>query len=248
MGTAIDRTERGAIASFAIGVCRHYRKDAGVRAAGTPRPLQVIPGIRPVPFSRRLRYCTVWTVYRGSTLAAPSKREKILASAARIVADAGAAHLTIDAVAAEARVSKGGVLYHFPSKRALLEGMLERLIEQLQARTDTLRAGLPDPSSAPLMARVLQEYDMAPAERAMSRAILAAAAENPAMLAGARQLVREAFAEVADASRPAELGWVVLLAVEGLRFLEMLNLLPFTKADRNRVHEALLKLAQEHSL
>jgi len=57
-----------------------------------------------------------------------SKRSVILEAAARRVAQSGAAHLTIDAVAKEAGISKGGLLYHFPSKEALLVGMLEQLL------------------------------------------------------------------------------------------------------------------------
>jgi AcrR family transcriptional regulator len=54
----------------------------------------------------------------------------ILAAAARIVDARSAGHLTIDAVACDAAVSQGRALCYFPSKRALLEGMLERLLEQ----------------------------------------------------------------------------------------------------------------------
>ena len=45
----------------------------------------------------------------------------------------GVANLTFEEVAREARVSKGGVLYHFGSKEALTEAMIERFI----ARFDT---------------------------------------------------------------------------------------------------------------
>jgi AcrR family transcriptional regulator len=37
--------------------------------------------------------------------------------------------MTLEAVAREADVSKGGLLYHFPSKEALISGMVRRLIE-----------------------------------------------------------------------------------------------------------------------
>lgn len=53
-------------------------------------------------------------------------RQRILTAACAIVVRDGYASLTLDAVAKEAAVSKGGLLYHFPSKRALLEGMVEQ--------------------------------------------------------------------------------------------------------------------------
>ena len=178
---------------------------------------------------------------------APSKRAKILEAAASIVEAEGAAHLTIDAVACTARVSKGGVLYHFPTKQALLEGMLESLLEQVAARTDAWRASHGSASNGALVARILEEHGQQPGERAMSRAILAAAAENPDLLQGTRDLVRQSFAEAADGSKPPELGWVLLLAVEGLRFLDMLKLLPLSVRERDRVHAYLLDLARNHA-
>ena len=49
-----------------------------------------------------------------------SARERILEAAERVITEVGAAHLTLDAVAQAAGVSKGGLLYHFPSKESLL--------------------------------------------------------------------------------------------------------------------------------
>lgn len=180
-------------------------------------------------------------------MAAPSKREAILEAAARVVENVGAAHLTIDAVASAAAVSKGGVLYHFPSKQALIEGMLQRLLVQMTERTAAYRRAHDASGNADLVARIVAEHDQRPADRAMSRAILAAAAEDPALLAPARQSVREAFDEAAAGSDSPTMGWVLLLAVEGLRFLEMLDLLPLTKADRERLHGNLLDLARKHA-
>lgn len=54
-------------------------------------------------------------------------RAKLIAAAAAVIRRDGAQALTLDAVAAHAGVSKGGLLYHFPSKDALVEGMLDRL-------------------------------------------------------------------------------------------------------------------------
>ncbi|MBV9299328.1 MAG: helix-turn-helix transcriptional regulator, partial [Verrucomicrobia bacterium] len=48
-------------------------------------------------------------------------RELILEAAEEIVAKRGPAHLTLETAATEAKVSKGGLFYHFRSKEALLE-------------------------------------------------------------------------------------------------------------------------------
>lgn len=41
--------------------------------------------------------------------------------------------MRLDAVAVEAGVSKGGLLHHFPSKRALIQGVVERLADRFEA-------------------------------------------------------------------------------------------------------------------
>lgn len=180
-------------------------------------------------------------------MAIHSKRALILESAANIVETSGAAHLTIDAVASAASISKGGVLYHFPSKQALLEGMLERLLEQYAARKAAHRQAQDESVNAALLAHILAEYEQTPAERAMSRAILAAAAEDPELIAPARAVIKDAFEDTAAGSNPPEMGWVLLLATEGLRYLEMLKLLPLSEVERQRIHTHLIDLAKAHS-
>lgn len=52
---------------------------------------------------------------------------RLLDVAAQTLRDQGMAGLTLDAVAKEAGVGKGGLLHHFPSKDALVEAVLRRL-------------------------------------------------------------------------------------------------------------------------
>jgi AcrR family transcriptional regulator len=57
-------------------------------------------------------------------------REKILEAAEHHVLEHGASSLTLDAVAKAAEISKGGLLYHFPSKDELIKGLVKRVYEQ----------------------------------------------------------------------------------------------------------------------
>jgi AcrR family transcriptional regulator len=56
--------------------------------------------------------------------AAAQTRERLIDAAVQTIHAVGAANLTLDAVAKEAGVSKGGLLHHFPSKDALMEAVL----------------------------------------------------------------------------------------------------------------------------
>jgi AcrR family transcriptional regulator len=56
-----------------------------------------------------------------------SSRERILDSFEDALIREGERAATMEAVAAAADVSKGGLLYHFPSKEALVDGLADRL-------------------------------------------------------------------------------------------------------------------------
>ncbi len=60
-------------------------------------------------------------------MAKPTAKERILDSYEEILIEQGPGGITLEAVAAHAGVSKGGLLYHFGSKEALVEGLMERL-------------------------------------------------------------------------------------------------------------------------
>ncbi len=56
-------------------------------------------------------------------------RDRLLDAFEGLLIAHGVRAATLDAVAAAAEVSKGGLLYHFPSKAALAQGQRERLAE-----------------------------------------------------------------------------------------------------------------------
>jgi AcrR family transcriptional regulator len=68
-----------------------------------------------------------------------SARDRILDSFVGIVCDDGERVATLDAVAAKAGVSKGGLLYHFGSKAALVAGLCERLQDLSANDVDKMR-------------------------------------------------------------------------------------------------------------
>ncbi|MDO5628782.1 MAG: TetR/AcrR family transcriptional regulator [Mobilicoccus sp.] len=56
-----------------------------------------------------------------------STRDRILDALETVLVEAGPAGATLEAVAAKAGVSKGGLLYHFGTKEALFTGLCDRL-------------------------------------------------------------------------------------------------------------------------
>ena len=56
--------------------------------------------------------------------------EQLLEAAETVILRKGIGNLTLSAVAAEAGMSKGGLLHHFPTKNNLIESLVVRSAEQ----------------------------------------------------------------------------------------------------------------------
>lgn len=67
-------------------------------------------------------------------------RDRLLDAFEGLLIAHGPRAATLDAVAAAAEVSKGGLLYHFPSKAALVQGQRERLAALGEADVAAMRA------------------------------------------------------------------------------------------------------------
>lgn len=173
-----------------------------------------------------------------------SSREKILDAAAELVAEIGAGRLTLDAVAERAGLSKGGLLYNFPTKDALLQAMIQRMIDQTAEAKEGLRARLePGPNlEARVITSTLLNMCCGGKMQEVATGMMVAAAENPRLLDPVRHVIAETLQQVkanSDDLDTALLGW---LAVEGLSSLEMHNLSPFSDQDRERIVQAINRL------
>jgi AcrR family transcriptional regulator len=63
-------------------------------------------------------------------------RDRLVRCAIDILVNQGNEALTLDAVAHAAEVSKGGLLYHFPNKEALITGIIQHLIDDFNAEIE----------------------------------------------------------------------------------------------------------------
>jgi AcrR family transcriptional regulator len=61
----------------------------------------------------------------GRSVSRSATRRRLLDAAVAVVRREGPRALTLDAVAAEAGVSKGGLLYHFATKDDLVDALIE---------------------------------------------------------------------------------------------------------------------------
>jgi len=173
----------------------------------------------------------------------PSSRDGMLDAAEAVVVEAGATRLTLDAVAKKAGASKGGVLYHFPSKDALLEALIERLVTRNQHALQIAVDALPKGKSRTLKGYVVNSLGDPLHTDRVSGALLAAIAGEPKLLDRVRGFFSARFPLLARGV-PFERAAVVHIATEGLWFMELMQVSPFSKAQRARVAKALLQLAE----
>ena len=68
----------------------------------------------------------------------PAAREAVLDAFERILIDGGERAATLEATARTAGVSKGGLLYHFASRDALVDAVLARFVELVDADIEQL--------------------------------------------------------------------------------------------------------------
>jgi AcrR family transcriptional regulator len=169
-------------------------------------------------------------------MARPSKRAQLLDAATAVIRRDGARALTLDAVAAEAGVSKGGVLYHFGSKRALIDGLIGSWLDDFGAR---LGAG----EFAASYVRACDLSGAAPEVSASEFGMLAALIDDPEVLEAARERYAEWMERMLGGALAREDAWLVRLAADGLWYSDLLGIAPPQGDDRRRLMARLLALA-----
>jgi AcrR family transcriptional regulator len=178
---------------------------------------------------------------RGSSLT----REAILRAADRVVVEGGVSGMSLEAVAREAGVSKGGLLYHFPTKEALISGMIGRLIEGFRdalGRELARERGSASGRWSRAYARASFSEDRWYLQ--VSAGLLAAVAEDPALLDPLRRGFEDGQRWAERDGIDPSVGTLVRLAADGLFFAELFGFAPPEGRLRERVLEALLSLTK----
>ncbi len=178
-------------------------------------------------------------------MARETSRETILDSAQAVVLDRGASHAPLAAVAERAGLSKGGVLYHFQTKDALLAALVDRMVAQFTTEVQTQSRRLGGDRSRALEAYVEAVFAMGEQMSDAASALLLALSSNPALLEPLRVLYREHHRDLLRARVGREQAAVVSLALDGLWLLEMFQISPLSPEDETRIKSLLLRMAAE---
>jgi AcrR family transcriptional regulator len=169
-----------------------------------------------------------------------SHRETLLDAAEAIVTEQGVGELTLEGVAARAGVTKGGLIYHFKTKEALLQALVERLIEHIEARYREKTAVQGENLKVLLITMVNDTFDMSREEKTLMANLLAAVSNYPNQLAPVQHMYERQIHDLTRASEQAGLALMVSCALDGIVFLELLKIKHFSPAERQAMRQALI--------
>jgi AcrR family transcriptional regulator len=170
----------------------------------------------------------------------------LLAAANKVVVRQGVDALTLDAVAIEAGVSKGGLLHHFPNKEALIVGMVQQALDKFVEALNHELAKDPAPDTqghwvrAYVRASALDDQE----NYELHFNLLAANFTKPELLKPMRDFWQECHTKIISSGLPPEVATVIRLAMDGLWLTHLHNFAPLQDPLRSQVIETVLKLAQ----
>lgn len=172
-----------------------------------------------------------------------NSREKILAAAADVAREVGPGSLSLEAIALRAGVSKGGLLYNFPTKAKLMQGLVERYLSEfeqaLEAPCPELTGGESLLSSyVRLSAKECQE------PKPSASWIFSAIAEDPDFLTPIKAFRRQLFERLKKDTPDTRALLVCYLAIEGLRSMNLFDSDILSQGERRELVAALTQIAE----
>lgn len=134
----------------------------------------------------------------------------------------GIASFTLEAVAAEAGVSKGGLLHHYPSKERLIESLVARSLDGWRTSCDAAydaESEGPGRAARAMMNMCLSSPEKWSEESRRSSAVLIAAiANDPALVRPMRENHRRLLERLRDDGLPPGVSEAVMLTIHGMWF------------------------------
>lgn len=177
----------------------------------------------------------------------PDARTRILDAAEQIVQAKGVPALTLEAAARAAGISKGGLLYHFASKEAMLHGLVARLAECIRRDFEAVLAAQsgPCPATRAILSWAFDHPDQVCEEHQRAGAVfLAVFHHDPAMLAP----IRAVFAHMRDHLRADKLppghALAIMATSDGLFFARLFGMYEQTQEEREAIRAALETLVR----
>lgn len=175
-------------------------------------------------------------------------RDAMLDAAEEVVLRDGIGGLTVEAVARQARLSKSGLLHHFPSKDALIDAMVRRKAEcwrrECQSAVEAQGPGRGRIVRAMTGACLASTEHWNESMRRSGLVLVAALVHDPRHVEPLRQVHREIAAMLAKDRLAPGVGEAVQLAMDGLWFDWIFGLTDLTPQKLAAIRAVLRALAE----
>lgn len=175
-------------------------------------------------------------------------RDRLIQCAIDILVSQGNEALTLDAVAHAAEVSKGGLLYHFPNKEALITGIIQHLIDNFNAAIEAeLAKEKGDEPGKWLRAYVRATFNSSQLPLALGSSLFAAVSIslNPETAKQIDTQINEWQEKLYKCRIDPVQASIVYLAAEGLWATEMFEINAPNQALRKQILKRLLDMTRE---
>lgn len=193
-------------------------------------------------------------------MSTPATTERIFQAAIQLVSREGMLAMTIDNVAKEAGISKGGVMYHFPTKDQLVSGTLKYYAERLEGMLLRRIAEDPEPRRRWVRAMLGCLFDPPPsADSAIPNelsaetvqkfmlAVFAAAINNRGFLEPLLEVGRRLRDRLLSDPEDGLTQVLIWLAVDGLFFWEFVGMIQPGEPLYQQIGAALRELADPNN-
>ncbi|MFP3356535.1 TetR/AcrR family transcriptional regulator [Planococcus sp. SIMBA_143] len=174
-----------------------------------------------------------------------TRKLEILNAASRVVNEKGIFNLTLEAAALEAGVSKGGLLYHFPSKEALVEGMVVHLAENYREKIADGAQKMEKEKGKWTKSYVEVTFNNPYGNKEMNAGLLAAKAVNADLLDPLRKLYGEWQEELDNDGIDPIKASIIRLATDGLWLSDLFDLNHLTEERKKEIYDKLISWANE---
>lgn len=158
-------------------------------------------------------------------------RDKILEAAEELARVSGAANLSLDAVAARAGVSKGGLLYHFPTKARLLQALVEEFLASFDQAIRAREAEGGDARDSLTRAYLDVAANQHLCGEPPPSGLLAALGEDPDFLAPVRRFDRSLLDRMKASATDPVMAVIVFLTLHGMKSMQLLNVETVDRAE-----------------
>jgi AcrR family transcriptional regulator len=171
-----------------------------------------------------------------------NSREKILAAAADVARESGPGSLSLEAVASRAGVSKGGLLYNFPTKAKLMQGLVEDYLREFEQALDSARTN--DKDENPLAVYIRLSANDCEEKQPSASWIFSAIAEDPDFMTPIKTFKRQLFERLKGEMPDLKSLLICYLAIEGLRSMNLFDSDVLSKDERELLVSSLLEIAK----